>query len=423
MPRILAIESDPKRREVLSALVREHVKATLVVVPSVRAAIASIAERTPDLIIAPTLLSPPDEAELLTHMKGLDSAPYIQMLTVPALDMLADAPAHETRRRGLFGPVFNRRPVSLGLQYDRGMVAAQIVDGLERARALRIEYATMLAYQEAMGSVPSSIVLARSSDMATLDATSTFAREATSTLINDQLREQARDERRIALRKGRGDVPWLSGIKASWGADLQLINISSTGVLVETGSKFAPGSTTNLHLSGPETTLVVPVRFIRSDVARIDGLGVRYRAAAAFANELDLAGPRRAPAAPATPPQELAALLGAVLVNASERQEPAHTRFAQGLRQLIGARDVQVRAGSTGSAGGRETLYFDVPGDDRSRATLQVMFDRNHDVTDAEFRLLKAAAWLTAAVLELEKPDSSAAERPATMALLSERVA
>ena len=64
-----------------------------------------------------------------------------------------------------------------------------------------------------------------------------------------------------------------------------------------------------------------------------------------------------------------------------------------------------------------------MPGDDRSRATLQVMFDRNHDVTDAEFRLLKAAAWLTAAVLELEKPAGSAAERPATMALLSERVA
>ena len=231
MPRILAIESDPKRRSVLSALVREHVKATLVVVPSVRAAIASIAEHTPDLIIAPTLLSPPDEAELLTHMKGLDSAPYIQMLTVPALDMLADAPADETRRRGLFGPVFNRRPVSLGLQYDRGMVAAQIVDGLARARALRIEYATMLAYQEAMGSVTanSSIVLARAGDVATLDVSS-------ARVYQEQLREQARDERRIPLRKGRGDIlQWLSGIKASWGADLQLINISSTGVLVETG--------------------------------------------------------------------------------------------------------------------------------------------------------------------------------------------
>ena len=54
-------------KHVLTTLVREHVKANLVVVASVRAAIASIAERTPDLIIAPTLLSPPDEAELLSH--------------------------------------------------------------------------------------------------------------------------------------------------------------------------------------------------------------------------------------------------------------------------------------------------------------------------------------------------------------------
>jgi hypothetical protein len=417
MPRILAIESDPKRRHVLATLVREHVKATLVVVPSVRAAIASIAERIPDLLIAPTLLSPPDEAELLTHMKGLDSAPYVQMMTVPALDMLADAPAADTGRRGLFGPVFNRRPVSLGLQYDRGMVAAQIVDGLERARTLRMEYAATLAYQEAFGSgsANTALVLARAGSGPALDVSSVR--------VQEQLREQARDERRIALRKGRGDVPWLSGIKASWGADLQLINISSTGVLVETGSKFAPGSTTNLHLSGPETNLVVPVRFIRSDVARIDGLGVRYRAAAAFAQELDLGGPRRERGvAAATPPQDLAALLSAVLANAAGRQEPAHARFAAGLRDLIGARDVQVRAGSTGSAG-RESLYFDVPGDDRARTTMQVTFDRHHDVTDAEFKLLKAAAWLTAAVLELERPVSTPAARPETMALLSERVA
>ena len=91
-----------------------------------------------------------------------------------------------------------------------------------------------------------------------------------------------------------------------------------------------------------------------------------------------------------------------------------------GVRELIGARDVQVRAGSTGFAGGHESLYFDVPGDDRARTTMQVTFDRNHNVTDAEFKLLKAAAWLTAAVLELEKPVSApAARRPDTMALLN----
>ena len=69
-----------------------------------------------------------------------------------------------------------------------------------------------------------------------------------------------------------------------------------------------------------------------------------------------------------------------------------------------------------------ETLYFDVPGDDRLRTTLQVVFDRNHEVTDAEFKVLKAAAWLTAAVLELEKPIGTAVDRPA-MALLTEQVA
>jgi CheY-like chemotaxis protein len=417
MPRILAIEADIKRRRVLTALVREHVKANLVVVASVRAAIDSIAEQTPDLIISPALLAPPDEAELLTHMKGLDTAPYIQMLTVPALDMLVDAPREETPRRSLFGPVFARRPQSLGLQYDRSMVAAQIVNGLERARELRMQYAAMLAYQEAASHAPrqSALVLAGPGSREIAAGDAFFEQHL--------LRDRASDERRIALRKGLGDVPWLSEIKLSWGAELQLINISSTGVLVETGSKFAPGSTTNLQLCGPETNLVVPVRFIRSDVARIDGLGVRYRAAAAFAKEIDLTGPRRPAGQPSTPPEALAELLGSVLSPARERPEPAHARFAQGLRQLVGARDVRVSAGGAGSAGGRETLYFDVPGDDRSRATLQVTFDRNHDVTDSEFKLLKAAAWLTAAVLELEKPVSPAAKRPAEMALLAERVA
>ena len=414
MPRILAIEADLKRRRALTTLVKEHIKTELVVVPSVQAAIRAIAERAPDLILAPALLSPPDEAELLTHMKQLDTAPYIQMLTLPALDMLVDAPAEQTGRRGLFGPVFNRRPVSLGLRYDRNMVAAQIADGLSRARELRIEYAAMLAYHEAAEHATRQVALARRGGVETFDAASAF--------LAQQKSNGDAEERRIALRKGRGEVPWLSGIKLSWGPELQLVNISSTGVLVESGSKFAPGSTTELHLSGPETNLVVPVRFIRSAVAKIDGLGVRYHAAAAFAKELDLAGPRRVDA-PATPPQELASLLGSVFATANERSEPAHARFANGLRRLVGARAVQVRTGSAGSAGGLETLYFDVPGDDRLRTTLQVVFDRNHEVTDAEFKLLKAAAWLTAAVLELEMPVSHAAEPPAGTALLTEQVA
>ena len=58
MPRILAIEADSNRCRALTALVREHVKATLLAVCSVRAAIDSIALHTLDFAIALSLLSP-----------------------------------------------------------------------------------------------------------------------------------------------------------------------------------------------------------------------------------------------------------------------------------------------------------------------------------------------------------------------------
>jgi CheY-like chemotaxis protein len=417
MARILAIEADPRRRRALTALVREHVKAHLVVVETVQAAIASIGERAPDLILSPTLLSPPDEAELLSYVKQLETAPYIQMMTVPALDMLADKPVASTPRRWLLGPVFNRRQVIVGPQYDLTMVAAQIADGLDRARERRMEYAAMLAYNAEAGRTEptTAMILARSARR--------LQEGSSDASIQQQLRDWSREERRVALRKGRGDVPWLSAIKLSSGDELQLINISSSGLLVETGSKLAPGVTTELHLSGPGTNLVVPVRFIRSDIARIDGLGVRFHAAAAFTKELDLANPRPAVTGPSARPEELAALFGSVLSGRHDRPEPAHDRFARGLRQLIGAREVRVSAGGMGSAGGRETLYFDVPGDDRSRTTLQITFDRNHDVTEGEFSLLKTAAWLTAALLEIEKSHGQAAARPDGMALLTEQVA
>ena len=191
---------------------------------------------------------------------------------------------------------------------------------------------------------------------------------------------------------------------------MSLVNISSSGVLFESGSKFSPGSTSELYLQGAGTNMVVPVRFIRSEIARIDALGVKYHAAAAFDKDIDLAGPRRSSSAPATPPEALAQILADALADTSAA-DPAHVRFALGVKQLVGARDVQLRDAAPSASGGRETLYFDVPGDDRVRTVLQVTFDRAHDVSPAEFKLLKAAAWMTAAALEFGRP--AAKPRPA----------
>jgi hypothetical protein len=405
MPRIVAIEADPQRQQALTALVLDQVKTSFVVVPTVRAAIACIAKCTPDLITLPIWLSPPDEAELLGYMKALDSAPYIQMLTVPVLDM--DGPGDalaETRRRGVFGRVFNRRAVAKGLPYDPRVLAAQIAESLARARELRLEYAATLAVTEALNrrvAQDSSLALATSGSPRLI-----FASRAG---VEQDRSGRAREERRVASRKARGDVPWLSGIRLWSGPELELINISNTGVLVETGSKLPPGTMIDLQICGTATNLVVPARFMRSDVARVDGRGVRYLAAAAFATELDIDGRGNAVCregrTAAAPSDELAALFGAVL--SSTRNEPAHAQFAQGLRQLVGARDVRVTRELSEASGGRDSLYFDLPGDDRAGTALQVMFDRSHAVTDVELRTLKAGACLTAAVLELEKPVSA----------------
>jgi CheY-like chemotaxis protein len=428
MPRILAIEADPKRKRLLATLIREHVRVELLMADSVKTAIKILDEKVPDLIIAPTLLSPADSAELMTHLKGLHSAPYVQTLTVPALDMLAEPPRDEQRRFGVLGhvfkPMFSRRRVDLGPQYDRAILGAQIVDGIDRARMARVEHEAFAAYREEIAKRQAIEAAAALSKLGTQLAERSAAAAAAPASGGPAARRALTvDERRAAERKRRADIPWLSAVKLSWGPEVAVVNISSSGVLMETGSKFIPGSTADLHLTGPETTLVVPVRFIRSEVSRIDGLGVKYHAAAAFENELDLLRPRNRSRAAASRPEALASLLAESLAETAERSESAQARFTRGLRQLFGARDVQIRLSPCVPSGGRETLYFDIPGTDRACAILQVVFERNYDVNETEFRLLKAAAWLAAAVLELDSPRELTAGHQTNLKLLTDRVA
>ena len=214
-------------------------------------------------------------------------------------------------------------------------------------------------------------------------------------------------DRRCAHRSGQSEVPWLSTVRLPWGLDVHLVNISRTGLLVESGSKLTPGVTLELHLSGPGTNLVVMARFVRSEVARINRLGVRYHAAAQFEKPLDVLAPRHEPLRRSTVPHALAELLATVLAESAHHHEPAHIRFARGFRALVRARDVLIRHAPIAPVDDSESIYFHVKGDGRSRVILQVMFEPDRALTASEFRLLKAAALLTAAVLELEddRPD------------------
>jgi CheY-like chemotaxis protein len=379
MSHILAIESDRDRRTLLMALIREHVLADVTMVDSVKEAVASFERRQPDLIVAPALLSPEDSERLNSHVKW-HADPHVQMLTIPALDMLRESSPEENRRLGFFG---RRRPFALGLQYDPSIVARQIADRLDRALALREEggrdVRPLLRKQEAIV-VGSSVEETPSCRPASASA---------------GLRDRAE---RLPQRD-----PQLWVVRLPWGTEVDMVNISRTGVLLESGSKLTPGVTLDLQLRGMGQSRIIPARFVRSEISRVDRLGVRYHAAAQFEQPLDLLTPRTE-SRPAANPQPLAELFSAVVCD-SNQPEDVSVRFARGLRGLVGARDVLIRPTPIAPGHDCESIYFRVNGDDRSGMILQVLLDRDRALTTAEFKLMKAATGLASALFELRQPS------------------
>jgi hypothetical protein len=116
-------------------------------------------------------------------------------------------------------------------------------------------------------------------------------------------------------------------------------------------------------------------------------------------------------------PQSLTDLFSTVMSDRSQSHD-ACNRFARGLGELIGARDVLVRPTPIVPDRDCESIFFRVNGDDRSGMILQVLFDRNRSVTTTEFRLLKAATGLASALLELDAIRVD--ERRSTRRLLAE---
>ena len=86
MSLILAVEPDKRQAKQLSALVRQQVRAELVVADSGAAALAALGDRIPDLILTPALLPPKDEAVLTGWLRKMgDGAAHVQTLAIPIL--------------------------------------------------------------------------------------------------------------------------------------------------------------------------------------------------------------------------------------------------------------------------------------------------------------------------------------------------
>ncbi len=202
------------------------------------------------------------------------------------------------------------------------------------------------------------------------------------------------------------DVPWVSTVRLPWGLELRLLNISSTGLLVESGSRLSQDNLNQLTLCGPDTEIVVGATFVRSEVAFVNGLGVKYHIAATFERRIDLL-PAAAEAPRALPPSapgtlaHLLARIAAELEDASPFTRRA--AFERGVRALVAARDVRLRDAAAAPLDGETMVCFSVPAAGGVGTVLQATFEAGAEPTREVLRLLRAAASLAGVILEFDK--------------------
>jgi hypothetical protein len=255
---------------------------------------------------------------------------------------------------------------------------------------------------------PTDAVLVREMDQLSVEDEPIFASQgAISEGVLAPFIRCPEDQRERDHRRTRGEVPWLSTVKLPWGLEVDLLNISRTGMLIETNSRFMPGTATEFQLSGPDTSLAVSARFVRSEVAAVGPRGVKYHAAATFTRELELRGHPESLSV-ASAPRAVAELLAEVLVDFDPGDDRAalRSKFSQQLRRLVPAREIQIASSPSGPRDGTESIYFSVPARRGASAVLQATFEPDYEFSAVEFRLLQTAATLASVLLDLERHRS-----------------
>ena len=141
MALVLAVEPDHRQASILKRIVREQVRADLVLVDSRDAAVAALTARIPDVILLTALLSPRDEEELVAYLRTLAGAQHIQTHTIPQLASTA-ADMEQKSGGGLFGKLLGKKEaapkVSMG-GCDPDLFADEIRTFIETATERKSE--------------------------------------------------------------------------------------------------------------------------------------------------------------------------------------------------------------------------------------------------------------------------------------------
>jgi hypothetical protein len=99
----------------------------------------------------------------------------------------------------------------------------------------------------------------------------------------------AESNRRVDPRYPSAAIPAITGMRLSPGEAVSLVNISSSGVLVEGKTRFVPGTRVTVHFEGTIKPNQIKARVIRCQVSSIgSGGSLQYQSAIAFEGRMDL---------------------------------------------------------------------------------------------------------------------------------------
>jgi len=356
-PRILAVEPDRSHAVALKRFVQSCVDAELLVVDSVAAAKAALSDRMPQAVLVSELVSPDDDVDLTAFVRSRMPGRPVPILAVPAMG---------GDEAGMSAP-------------PRGLLRL-IASGGSLTDAPRLQMARRQA-------------TLRHALQAVMDLPGTPAGAAAVTTAAHRPR---------APRWKGDNIPWLSRVTMPLGLEVRLVNISRSGLLIESRGNFVAGQPAAFELHG-RLRVVVPGRFVRS--MAVEGGVQTYHSAAIFDDDLPLFAPLASGThAGAVVTSDLGGVLAWVRGEARSGMRPERIRaaFELSVQELVGARAVLIcRAPAQADEPG-DSVCLPVPTTDGSIAFLQAIYDTARPPSSHAFEQLQAAATLAADILEME---------------------
>ena len=254
--RILAIEPDAYAAATLADILHQHAGVDVEIVASIAAAIRALESQIPDLLLTSTFLPPADEALLTRHLNQMPDARHVQLITVPYFIDAEEAQA--TRSSGRVLSFLRRRSASVRPRCDVRTLCAHIEEYLSRAKTIRLDAANGgVSWTDTDASPTRARRLIRS------DAASGPGPSLGAALVPGSAMVLPSDRRRARRRMG-DDVNALWTVKIPGNSQARVVDISSSGVLLETTSRIVNGSTVDLQLLGQDTNVSIPARMLRS---------------------------------------------------------------------------------------------------------------------------------------------------------------